>query len=183
MAGTYMLGETKVRPGSYFNIQKKGDGPASGAKNGIVGILFKSDWGPLNQAVEVSVDDGYENIFGTGGTTDAIGLAFEGGAITAICCRVGNGGTEGNVKLNTYWPEWFRRACCIQRLPAVRTGRFTEYRRRRCYQESMELLRKQTAEAPELAVNRLTIRALHQRRCNARIFYIRRTTEWIRKRM
>lgn len=23
MAGTYMLGETKVRPGSYFNIQKK----------------------------------------------------------------------------------------------------------------------------------------------------------------
>lgn len=32
MAGTYMLGETKVRPGSYFNIQKKGDGPASGAK-------------------------------------------------------------------------------------------------------------------------------------------------------
>ena len=99
MAGTYMLGETKVRPGSYFNIQKKGDGPASGAKNGIVGVLFKSDWGPLNQAVEVSVDDGYENIFGTGGTTDAIGLAFEGGAITAICCRVGNGGTEGNVKL------------------------------------------------------------------------------------
>lgn len=87
------------------------------------------------------------------------------------------------VEGNTYWPEWFRRACCIQRLPAVRTGRFTEYRRRRCYQESMELLRKQTAEAPELAVNRLTIRALHQRRCNARIFYIRRTTEWIRKRM
>ena len=43
MAGTYMLGETKVRPGSYFNIQKKGDGPASGAKNGIVGVLFKSD--------------------------------------------------------------------------------------------------------------------------------------------
>ena len=84
MAGTFMLGEMKVRPGSYFNIQKKGDGPASGAKNGIVGVLFKSDWGPLNQAVEVSVDDGYENIFGTGGTTDAIGLAFEGGA---ICIR------------------------------------------------------------------------------------------------
>ena len=64
MAGTFMLGEMKIRPGSYFNIQKKGDGPASGAKNGIVGVLFKSDWGPLNQAVEVSVDDGYENIFG-----------------------------------------------------------------------------------------------------------------------
>ena len=24
MAGTYVLGETKVRPGAYFNIQRKG---------------------------------------------------------------------------------------------------------------------------------------------------------------
>ena len=24
MAGTFILGETKVRPGTYFNIQKKG---------------------------------------------------------------------------------------------------------------------------------------------------------------
>ena len=99
MAGTYMVGEVKVRPGTYFNVQKKGDGAAAGATNGIVGVLFKSDWGPLNEAVEVSVDDGYDGTYGNGGTTDAIGLAFEGGAVTAICCRVGNGGTQGNVKL------------------------------------------------------------------------------------
>ena len=30
MAGTYVLGETKVRPGAYFNIQKKGTGQQSG---------------------------------------------------------------------------------------------------------------------------------------------------------
>lgn len=100
MAGTFTLGETKVRPGSYFNIQKKGDGSVSRAINGIVGILFKSDWGPLNETVEIGVDEGYENIFGTGGTTDTIGLAFEGGAITALCCRVGSGGTCGSTKLN-----------------------------------------------------------------------------------
>lgn len=47
----------------------------------------------------MSIDDGYEKTYGTDGTTDAIGLAFEGGAVTAICCRVGNGGTQGNVKL------------------------------------------------------------------------------------
>lgn len=35
MAGTYMIGETKVRPGTYFNVQKKGDGAAAGATNGI----------------------------------------------------------------------------------------------------------------------------------------------------
>lgn len=99
MAGYFMIGEQKVRPGGYFNIQKTGDGPSVGAINGIVGILFKSDWGPLNEVVEISVDDGYEGVYGTGGTTDAIGLAFEGGATTAICCRIGNGGTESSVKL------------------------------------------------------------------------------------
>lgn len=100
MAGIFMIGETKVRPGGYFNINKKGDGSLSGAINGIVGVLFKSDWGPLNEAVEISVDDGYYSTYGNGGSTDAIGLAFEGGAVTAVCCRVGNGGTQGNVKLN-----------------------------------------------------------------------------------
>lgn len=100
MAGTFMIGETKVRPGAYFNLNKKGDGALAGAINGIVGVLFKSDWGPLNEAVEISVDDGYYSTYGNGGSTDAIGLAFEGGAVTAVCCRVGNGGTQGNVKLN-----------------------------------------------------------------------------------
>lgn len=99
MAGIFMIGETKVRPGAYFNIQKKGNDRASGAKNGIVGVLFKSDWGPLNEAVEIGVDDKYEDIFGRGGTTDTIGLAFDGGAITVIGCRVGSGGTEGKVTL------------------------------------------------------------------------------------
>lgn len=99
MAGTFMIGETKIRPGGYFNISKKGDNAAAGAVNGITGILFKGDWGPLNEAVELNVGDGYENTFGTGGTTSAIGLAFEGGAKTAICCRIGNGGTQGNIKL------------------------------------------------------------------------------------
>lgn len=99
MAGTFVVGEKMIRPGSYFSISKKGDNAAAGAVNGITGILFKSDWGPLNEVVEISVADGYENTFGTGGTTDTIGLAFEGGAKTAICCRIGNGGTQGNIRL------------------------------------------------------------------------------------
>jgi len=99
MAGTFMVGEVKIRPGTYFNIQKTGDGSLSGAINGIVVVLFKSDWGPLGEAVELSADDGYEKVFGTEMTTDAIALAFEGGATTVICCRVGNGGTQGSIKL------------------------------------------------------------------------------------
>lgn len=99
MAGTFILGETKVRPGSYFNIQKKGGNAAAGIMNGVTAIIFKADFGPLNTAVELSAEDGYEQTFGTGLTTDAIREAIAGGAKTIIACRVGNGGTQGTINL------------------------------------------------------------------------------------
>ncbi len=99
MAGTFILGETKVRPGSYFNIQKKGGNAAVGIMNGVTAVIFKADFGPLNTAVELNAEDGYEHIFGTGLTTDAIREAIAGGAKTIIACRVGNGGTQGTIDL------------------------------------------------------------------------------------
>lgn len=98
MAGTFILGETKVRPGSYFNIQKKGSG-ALNIMNGVTAVLFKADFGPLNAAVELDADKGYEHIFGAGLTTDAIREAIVGGAKTIIACRVGSGGSKGRVSL------------------------------------------------------------------------------------
>lgn len=99
MAGTFILGETKVRPGSYFNIQKKGGNAAASVMNGVTAVIFKSDFGPLNEAVELSAEDGYESTFGDALTTDALKEAFAGGAKTIIACRVGSGGTAGNVAL------------------------------------------------------------------------------------
>ena len=99
MAGTFILGETKVRPGSYFNIQKKGGNAAAGIMNGVTAVIFKADFGPLNTAVELSAEDGYEQTFGTGLTTDAIREVIAGGAKTIIACRVGNGGTQGTIDL------------------------------------------------------------------------------------
>lgn len=99
MAGTFILGETKVRPGSYFNIQKKGVNSTVGVMNGITAVIFKADFGPLNTVVELSAEDGYEQTFGTGLTTDAIREAIAGGAKTIIACRVGNGGTQGTISL------------------------------------------------------------------------------------
>ena len=99
MAGTFILGETKVRPGSYFNIQKKGGNSSAGIMNGVTAVIFKADFGPLNTAVELSAEDGYEKTFGTGLTTDAIREAIAGGAKTIIACRVGNGGTQGTISL------------------------------------------------------------------------------------
>lgn len=99
MAGTFMIGETKVRPGTYFNIQKTGNNQTTGANDGIVAIVFKADFGPLCQATEISPEEGYEKTFGTAGTTDAIREALLAGVVKCVCCRVGKGGTQANVKL------------------------------------------------------------------------------------
>ena len=98
MAGTFILGETKVRPGSYFNIQKKSDNSVTDL-NGVTAVIFRADFGPLNTVVELSVEDSYERIFGTGLTTDAIKEAIAGGAKSIVACRVGNGGTKGTINL------------------------------------------------------------------------------------
>lgn len=100
MAETYIVGETKVRPGAYFNIQKQGTNAPADIISGVTAVIFKSDFGPLNQAVELSADDGYADTFGNGGTTDAMQEAINGGAKTIIACRVGNGGTAATITLN-----------------------------------------------------------------------------------
>lgn len=98
MSGTYALGEQKVRPGSYFNIQTK-DSKAVSIMNGVTAVIFKADFGPLNTVVELDAKEGYETVFGTGLTTDAIREAIAGGAKTIIACRLGSGGTQGTVSL------------------------------------------------------------------------------------
>ena len=72
MAGTFIIGETKIRPGTYFNIQKVGGTQLAGADEGTTAVFFKADFGPLNEVVEIAPGDGYEKVFGTAGTTDAI---------------------------------------------------------------------------------------------------------------
>lgn len=101
MAETYIVGETKVRPGAYFNIQKSGNNAAASVISGVTAVIFRSDFGPLNEAVELSVEDGYADTFGDGGTTDAIQEAINGGAKTIIACRAGNGGTQATITLNS----------------------------------------------------------------------------------
>ena len=58
MAGTFMVGEQKVRPGSYFNIQKKEKNPVPGIINGVTAVIFKADFGPLGTCVELNVENG-----------------------------------------------------------------------------------------------------------------------------
>lgn len=99
MARYLNYGETAVRPGTYFNYDKADNGPVAGASDGTTAILFRSNWGPLNEIVQRTADEGYKDDFGTGGTTRIIALSFEGGTRNAILIRVGTGGTAGTVTL------------------------------------------------------------------------------------
>lgn len=100
MAGTFIIGEQKVRPGAYFNIGKNGGNAAADVVDGVTAVVFKADFGPLNSVVELTAEDGYASVYGTGFTTDAIQEAINGGAKTIIACRVGNGGSEAAITLN-----------------------------------------------------------------------------------
>lgn len=101
MAGTFRVGEVKVRPGAYFNFQKTGYGQLAGTDDGTVAIFFKADYGPLMRAVELTSEDNYVNYFGNAGTTDLIQEVLNGGAQKIVCIRVGTGGTTGSYSIKS----------------------------------------------------------------------------------
>lgn len=99
MAGYFQIGETKVRPGAYFNVQKYGEEDGFGAVDGVVAVLFQASFGPLGEVSVLEREDGYEQTYGTDGTTDALREALYGGAKKLIACRIGSGGTTASVEL------------------------------------------------------------------------------------
>lgn len=95
MAGTYTIGEKKIRPGTYFRTLKKGNNSVVGATNGICAVVFRADFGPLGKAEILTPDDDYTKLYGDGGTTDTIREVLLAGVYRAICVRVGNADAEG----------------------------------------------------------------------------------------
>lgn len=101
MAGTFLIGETKIRPGVYYRREKIG-ATASGATNGVLAALFQSNWGELNKVVSVDQTQMNEldDIFGDGATIIREGLL--GGAKTVLAIRVGSDdGLVGKVILKS----------------------------------------------------------------------------------
>lgn len=98
MAGIFKLGEEKVRPGSYYRISTN-DKLDVEIINGVTAVIFRSDFGPLGEVVELSKEENYADLFGTGGTTDAIREAINGGALTILACRLGTGGRCSEIEL------------------------------------------------------------------------------------
>lgn len=104
MSGTYTLGEKKERPGVYHR-KENGSATLAAATDGVAAAIISSNWGPLNEAVEIdkSESDNIGEIFGSGTAEDVIGQIFEGGATTCIAVRIGTISTsEENVTSGTY---------------------------------------------------------------------------------
>ena len=76
MAGTFIVGETKIRPGVYQRRYKEGAGELAGARNGIGLGLIRANWGPLNTVVDFTPDTNVTKIFGSGSgmTQDLVGI-------------------------------------------------------------------------------------------------------------
>ncbi|MBR4383970.1 MAG: hypothetical protein IKP64_10475, partial [Selenomonadaceae bacterium] len=89
MAGTFLSGESKIRPGTYYRREKTGV-TTSGATNGVLGVIFQSNWGVLNTEVDISYTqiNELEDLFGNGATAIREGLL--GGATTVRAVRVGS---------------------------------------------------------------------------------------------
>ena len=105
MAGTFLLGEQKIRPGTYFRREKTGV-TASGAINGYLAVLFQSNWGELNKVVDVDISmlNNLEELYGNG--AEILREGFIGGAKTIRAVRVGgDNGVAAKVTLKVQGEE------------------------------------------------------------------------------
>ena len=91
MAGTFTIGEKKVRPGVYYRRENFGGVDVAGATNGILAAVFQADWGPLNVVfdMDVTMKNNIADYYGTDKHVDIVKEGFSGGAITVRAIRCG----------------------------------------------------------------------------------------------
>ena len=91
MAQIWQLGVQQVRPGTYFRVSS-GDVTTVGAVNGIVAVLFQSNWGEFNKVINVDQSqlNNLTEMFGEGVGTTTIREALLGGATMVKAVRVGS---------------------------------------------------------------------------------------------
>ena len=92
MPGTFLIGEKKDRPGTYFRRENFGNVETVGATNGIGAAIFQADWGPLNKVynMDLTMKNDIADYFGSDPHTQILHEMFEGGAITIHAIRCGD---------------------------------------------------------------------------------------------
>lgn len=98
MASFFIVGEKKTRPGVYLRYENYGTPPIAGVDDGKCAAVFRSNWGPVGQAVVLEQFEDITKKYGDGGEsgTTAVPMEqFKGGARLVYAIRLGNGGTHG----------------------------------------------------------------------------------------
>lgn len=92
MAGTFLIGEKKVRPGTYFRRENYGGPDVVGATNGIGAAIFQADWGPMNKVydLDLTMKNDIADYFGSDPHVKILREMFDGGAITIRAIRCGD---------------------------------------------------------------------------------------------
>lgn len=102
MSGTFVVGETKIRPGVYTRYENAGGVEIAGASSGVGAAIIKANWGPLNQVkwIESPVDAAAAfGAPGAGHTVNIVDEMLAGGASKVAVVRAGTGGTEATITL------------------------------------------------------------------------------------
>ncbi len=98
MASFFSIGEKKTRPGVYLRYENRGTPTAAGADDGKCAAVFRSNWGPIGQAMVLEQCEDIARKYGDGGengTTAVPAEQFKGGARLVYGVRLGTGGTPG----------------------------------------------------------------------------------------
>ena len=101
MSGLYLKGEQKVRPGVYRRHEKISGSSVAGAMNGVFCIPIHADFGPIGEVKKITTRTELSETYMDGGTVDAAKLLFSAGANTVYVYRLGSGGKEASITLNT----------------------------------------------------------------------------------
>lgn len=100
MAGeSFLLGEQKIRPGTYVRVTNIGEPPIVAGAQGIAAAVIQASWGPLNEVVTLEGMNEVTLRFGGGKGPDVLRDLFRGGARRVLSVRVGNGGTPATITL------------------------------------------------------------------------------------
>jgi hypothetical protein len=102
MSGTFVVGETKIRPGVYTRYENAGGVEIAGAANGIGAAVIRANWGPLNKVKWIESPVDAAAAFGEPGANYTVNIVNEmlaGGASKVAVVRAGNGGTAATITL------------------------------------------------------------------------------------
>lgn len=90
--GTWTQGDVtspQTRPGAYFNLIAQALNLLELGENGVVLVVGRSDWGPVDTFEEITSEGGAERVYGTGlSITKLIKQALRGGAGTVLAHRI-----------------------------------------------------------------------------------------------